>query len=69
VTVRCEMTRKAYEYRRQAEELRNSAGATDNQTTRDTLPKFAEEYDRMAQHPVEIHPQFLKVRRSFKRQD
>jgi hypothetical protein len=56
--------RKVYEYRQQAEELRTAADATDNPITRDTLLKFAEEYDRMAQQPVENHPKVLRVRRN-----
>lgn len=53
---------KASEYRRRAEELRNTAGATNHQITRETLLKFAEVYDRMALHPVETEPKkFIKV--------
>jgi hypothetical protein len=54
------MTCKVSEYRRQAEELRSAADATDHQITRDTLLKFAEEFDRMALHPLENHPKVLK---------
>jgi hypothetical protein len=41
--------------------LRSAANATDDQLTRETLLKFAEEYDRMALHPVENHPKVLKL--------
>ena len=54
------MTRKVSEYRRQAEELRNAAGATDHQITRDTLLKFAQEYERMALFPVKNYRKVLK---------
>jgi hypothetical protein len=55
------MNRKASEYRRRAQELRKAAQATTHQVTRDTLLKFAEEYDRMALHPVENYPKVLKL--------
>jgi F0F1-type ATP synthase membrane subunit b/b' len=47
---------KAHEYRRQAEELREAATATRHKITRKTLLKLAEEFDRMAAHPVQNHP-------------
>jgi hypothetical protein len=47
---------KASECRRQAEELRNSAMATAHKITRRTLLKLAEEFDRMAAHPVQSYP-------------
>jgi hypothetical protein len=51
---------KASVYRQQAHKLRNAAKATNN---RATLLKFAEEYDRMAEHPVENQPKkFIKLR-------
>jgi hypothetical protein len=56
------MTRKAYEYRQQAEELRAAADETDNPKNRDTLLKLADEFDRMALHPVENHPKVLRGR-------
>jgi hypothetical protein len=55
---------KASKYRQQAEELRSAANATDDQLTRETLLKFAEEYDRMALHPVENPAKkFIRFRR------
>jgi hypothetical protein len=47
---------KASEYRQQAEELRRAAMATRDRITRKTLLKLAEEFDRMAAHPVQNHP-------------
>ena len=43
-------------YRQHAEELRTTASGVGSRINRDTLLKFAEEYDRMAQNPVEIVP-------------
>jgi hypothetical protein len=53
------MQRKAAQYRRQAKELRNAASATDHKINRQTLLKFAEEYDRMARYPDEKQPKKL----------
>jgi hypothetical protein len=57
-----QMERKVAEYRRQAKELRNAASATDHQITRDTLLKFAKEFDRMALYPVENYPKVLRLK-------
>lgn len=56
---------KASEYRRRAEELRNTASASNNRITREILLKFAEHYDRMALYPVENEPKkFIKTKPS-----
>ena len=45
--------------------MRRAANETKNQTTRATLLKLAEEYERMARHPVENYPKILPGTRSF----
>jgi F0F1-type ATP synthase membrane subunit b/b' len=47
---------KASEYRRQAQELREAATTTRDRITRKTLLKLAEEFDRMAEYPIQNHP-------------
>jgi hypothetical protein len=50
---------KASEYRKEAEDLRNTAQATKDKITRNTLLKLAAEYDRMAAYPSPNHPKEL----------
>ena len=50
---------KASEYRHETEELRRAAKANKDRITRATLLKMAEEFERMAHHPVENHPKLL----------
>jgi len=47
-------------YRQHAEELRTTASGMGSRINRDTLLKFAEEYDRMAENPVENLPKKLR---------
>ncbi len=60
---------KAQEYRQEAEELRIRADNTSNPITRKTLLKLAEEYERMADSPVDDRPKkIIRIRltnRSF----
>ena len=50
---------KASEYRKEAEDLRNTAQATKDKIMRNTLLKLAAEYDRMAAYPSPNHPKEL----------
>ena len=54
---------KVAAFRKEAEELRNSATATKHKITRQTMLKLAEEYERMAKHPVTNYPKQLKTGR------
>ena len=56
------MSGKASAYRHEAKELRSAAAATGNRVTRETLLKLAEEYERMAQCPVESLPKRLPMK-------
>ncbi len=59
---------KAQEYRQEAEELRNLANITNNPITRKTLLKLAEEYDRMAESPIDDQPRkIIRIRRMKRR--
>jgi hypothetical protein len=59
------MEGKASEFRREARKLRRAANETKNQITGATLVKLAEEYERMARHPVANYPKILPGTRSF----
>jgi hypothetical protein len=52
---------KASKYREEAEALRSAAAAARDTITRQTILKLAEEYDRMAAHPVTNLPKNLAV--------
>ena len=47
---------KVSEFRAEAKQLRIAARGTAHKVTRETLLKLAEEFERMAEHPVQNHP-------------
>lgn len=50
---------EASDFRKLANELRRAAEDTGHKITRETLLKMAEEYDRMAAHPITNYPKKL----------
>ena len=50
---------KASDFLKLAKELRTTAKDTAHKITRETLLKLAEEYDRMAAHPITDYPKKL----------
>jgi hypothetical protein len=50
---------KASEFRELAKELRNAAAETGHKITRETILNLAEEFDRMAAHPMTNLPKKL----------
>jgi hypothetical protein len=59
---------KESKLRKEADELRAVAGTAKNEITRKTLLRLAEEYDRLAAHPVTNYPKKIPdvVRVKFK---